>query len=338
MNHEKGKTITIAILFLFLIIIVGIIFFTARHDGMSQKLYSSYSPNGNSEIMDSEMMDIEKAVIPDIEKSDNSANLPVRIDEESLLTIIQDAAGCEMETYVYVDMDHDGFKELIGACSNGGAGYLTWYCSSDGKTCCLIQEHNIDAETCTLKLIELDHETHVVINTYNMIGNGKRYTIIALKDSAIACLLSNKYGYVYMTESGDIILDVEYYDAMYDPDGGLRGHTWYDTYLYFDGETYKEYGAIEITEAEYSCYENAQVLKDMIANELEQPDTVKLEYSYFVRKNNIMYIQCDRYDDSVEIYYGYYTVRFADGILDDQLGEYMEGRMAPYFSDLDVTY
>ena len=161
---------------------------------------------------------------------------------------------------------------------------------------------------------------------------------IAFKDNVVSCLLSNKYGYVRMTESGDITLDVEAYDAMYDADFGLMGHTWNDTYLYFDGEVYKEYGATEITESEYLRYENSQTLKDMIANALEEPDTVKTEFSYFIRKNGFMHIQCNIYNNLGTIKYGYYTIRFSDGVLDDQLGEYTEGHMSSHFSDLEVTY
>ena len=43
-------------------------------------------------------------------------------------------------------------------------------------------------------------------------------------------------------------------------------------------------------------YENAELLKDMIAGQLTQDDTEKLEYFYLVRKNNILHIQCNVYN------------------------------------------
>ena len=43
------------------------------------------------------------------------------IQEEKLLAITQHAAGCEMETWAYVDMDHDGSEELIGVCREDGS-------------------------------------------------------------------------------------------------------------------------------------------------------------------------------------------------------------------------
>ena len=259
--------------------------------------------------------------------------------EEKLLTITEDAAGCEMETWAYVDMDHDGSEELIGVCrEDGSLCYQTWYCSSDGETCMQVHKNNQGMDACKIELLEFDNETHVVINAYNLMGNSKNYTILALKDNGISCLLSNKYGYVYMTEEGDIILDVEAYDAMYDVDFGFSGHTWKDTYLYYDGKTYREYGATSLTEDEFLQYENAELLKDMIAGQLTQDDTEMLEYFYLLRKNNILHIQCNVYNSYGSVNYGYYTVRLSGNVLDEQLGEYTEGRMALFFSDLEVTY
>ena len=127
-----------------------------------------------------------------------------------------------------------------------------------------------------------------------------------------------------MTKEGDVILDVEAYDGMYTPDFGMSMHTWKDTYLYFDGVyklplishvpirkagchdpcriftdllmqdiTGKSHRIIS-TEEEFAGFTNAQALKEAIADELWQPDTEELEYSYFKRKNNILHIQCIR--------------------------------------------
>lgn len=261
------------------------------------------------------------------------------LSEEELLAITQTTAGQQLENYVYIDMNHDGSKELIGTYSDNMGLYQTWYCSSDGETCLLVHQNNEGMDACEIKLIELKNETHVVLNAYRMIGTVKNYSIISLKGENISCLASNKYGYVCMTENGDITLDVEAYDGMYDPDiDGMILHTWKNTYLYFDGETYKEYGAKEIAENEYLSYKNSQNIKDMIANELKQSDTTKLEYSYYVRKNNVLHIQCNVYSNSGTIQYGYYTVRISGNSLDEQLGEYTMGQMKPSFSDLDVTY
>ena len=261
------------------------------------------------------------------------------IPEEKLLAITEGAAGCEMETWAYVDMNHDASEELIGVYRDDSDHYHTWYCSSDGETCMQVHENNQWMDTCRIEFLEFDNETHVVINASCLLGPFKNYTILTLKDNDISCLLSNQYGYVYMTEAGDIILDVEAYDAMYDAGVGyMIGHTWKDTYLYYDGEVYREYGATRLTEDEFLQYGNAELLKDMIAGQLTQDDTEKLEYFYFVRKNNILHIQCNVYNSYGSVNYGYYTVRLSGNVLDEQLGEYTAGGMASYFSDLEVTY
>lgn len=266
------------------------------------------------------------------------ANLPPS-PEEKLLAVMEEAVGCEMETWAYVDMNHDGSKELLGAYQVKGQ-YFTWYCSSDGETCMEVHHtQGLAMDACRIELLTFENETHVVINVYALMGNSKRYTIMSLKDDDISCLLSDEYGSVYMSEDGDIILDVEAYDAMYDAATGVMlGHTWNDTYLYYDGKTYREYGAKKITENEYLQYENAQLLKDMAAAQLTKDDTVKLEYIYFVRPNNIIHIQCNVYDNYGSIEYGYYTVRYTGNVLDKQLGEYTAGRMASSMSSLEVTY
>lgn len=257
--------------------------------------------------------------------------------EEELLAIMQTTAGQLLENYVYVDMDHDGSKELIGVYPDNMGVYQTWYCSSDGETCFLVLQNNECMDACKIELLDLKDATHVVINTYCLMGTVKDYSILSLKGKDISCLASNKYGYVRMTENGDITLNIEAYDGIYDPEsGGMIAHTWKDTYLYFDGETYKEYGAKEITETEFLSYKNAQNIKDTIAGELRQSDTTKLEYIYFIRENNIIHIQCNVYNSAGLVQYGYYTVRFSGDVLNEQSGQYTMGQMAPSFSDWDV--
>lgn len=261
------------------------------------------------------------------------------LNELELLAITESNAGHTMDDYVYTDMDHDGLNELIGVyCDNMGL-FQTWYCSSDGKTCVLVHQNDDGMDACEIELLDIGNETHVVLNAYRMMGTGKNHSIIALKNQKIVCYISNKYGYVSMVDNGDITLNVEAYDGVYDPDiGETISHTWKDTYLFFDGNAYKEYGATEIIEEDYLGYQNAQEIKDMIDDELRQSNTTFLEYKYFKRKNGIMHIQCNVYGDSGEIQYGYYTVGYNDNILDKNLGEYISGQMTPSFSDLEVVY
>lgn len=260
-------------------------------------------------------------------------------EEQDLLTVMQTVAGHEMEDYEYVDLDHDGAEELIGVFLDEEGYHQAWYCSSDAKFCTLIHQNDESMDGCITRRLELDDETHVVINAYRMLGTGKNYSVFKLKNGRISCLVSNQYGYVHMNDEGDIILDVETYDAIYDPDiREMIGHTWKDTYLYFDGTAYYEYGATLISEEEFLTYENAQKVKDAIAETLTKGDTVELNYIYFMRKNGIMHIQCDTLDTYGTIRYGYYTIRYDGKKLKEELGEYTPGRMMPCFSHLEVTY
>ena len=132
---------------------------------------------------------------------------------------------------------------------------------------------------------------------------------------------------------------MEAYDGMYDPSiNTMTVHTWKNTYLFFDGNTYKEYGATEISEREFLSYQNSQELMDRIKNELWQSDTMSLEFSYFRRKNGILHIQCNLYSDSGKIQYGYYTIKYSGNRLSDDPGCYCPGQMARSFSGLTVVY
>lgn len=260
------------------------------------------------------------------------------LSEEELLSKVELEAGHEMESHVYVDLDHNETNELIGVYSDNNGSYQTWYCSSDGSTCKLVHQSEEWMDACDIDLLDVSNETHVAINVYRTMGTGGSYSILRLNNKEIECLISNKYGYVSMNNDGDILLDIEAYDSMYDPySGGKLGHTWKDTYLFFDGSTYKEYGAKEISENEFLEYNNSQAIKNEIKNSLEKESTY-LEFRYFKRKNGIMHIQCNVHKESGEIRYGYYTVRYSGNEIDENLGDYISGEMESSFSDLEVVY
>lgn len=271
-----------------------------------------------------------------------AAGMPA--EDAGLLTVLEDAAEIRMESYVCVDMDHDGEKEMIGvAYEKSSDSYQTWYCSSDGTDCRLVNQNPWGVDSCRLELLETGDATHVAVDGFPMMGSAKNHTILALKRGEIFSLVSNGYGAVYMSEERNIILTVDAYDAMYDTsfgedEGIWIGHTWKDTYLYFDGKSYKEYGAADLSEEEYLTYENAREIKAQIEQEINPSGEGRTEYRYFRRSNGILHIQCDLHGDNGSISYQYYTVRFEGNILRAESGVMNPGQMANYFSDLEVTY
>lgn len=259
--------------------------------------------------------------------------------EKELLAIMEAAAGRQIEHCVYVDMDHDGAEELMGVCTDDDDRYNVWYCSSDGSLCKAVHRNDDWMEDCEFQLLDLGRETHVVLNAYRMMGTVKNFTILGLQNHDINCILSNQYGYVCMRENGDITLDVEAYDGMYDPEiDGYIMHTWKDTYLYYEGGTYKEYGATQIPEEEFLQLGNAGEIKSSIAGELTEQDTAEIDFSYFRRANGILHIQCAVHKTSGVINYLYYTVRYADNGIVGGIGEANYGQILECFSDLEVTY
>jgi hypothetical protein len=264
--------------------------------------------------------------------------------EKGLLAIMQSACEYPIYTYVYVDMDHDSASELIGVCFDDEKYVQTWYCSSDGAVCKLVHQSNFRWDGCEIKLINLEQKTHVVINSFRAMGPDGDYSIFTLRDSDIIYIISEKYGYVQQL-GDDIGLMVQAYDGIIDfADGPLVGHSFKWTYLCFDGKKYKEYGAKLISETDFLKYENSQEIKDAAAQAMAaefEPDRYGkycIKYSYYIRTNGIIHIQCDAYFDSGAIYYGYFTVRYVNNTLTGEIGEYNKGQMAPTFSDLEVIY
>lgn len=271
-------------------------------------------------------------------------DLPANRSEKDLLQILESTSGNTMETYKYVDMDHDGNNEIIGAFSNNGQ-YQFWYCSSDGETCKLIHTDKDKMEACDLKLLEMDNVTHVAANTYRTMGNVKEFSILALDNNDVKCVEEDTYGYVSMNEEGDITLNVGVYDSMYDSTvGNTTGRTSKDTYIYYDNGAYKEYGATPIQEAEFLNFENAKEIKDKVASKMSSIlsdnnlEAGQLVYQYYTRKNGIMHIECDYHMENGSIYYGYFTTKYKDNHIEDSLSEYTPGKMEEAFSQLEEVY
>ncbi len=271
-------------------------------------------------------------------------NLGIKVHrEKTLLDIMQDTCGSPMEAYCYVDMDNDGKDELIGTYLNEDFLYSTWYCSSDGQTCLEVHTNSTYYEGgCSIWPISLANETHVAINAYNWFGDDKNFSILSLRDSEIETIVSDVWGNVYVNEAGDILLGIEAYDAFYDAKYDFFiWHSWKDTYLYYDGNTYKQYGATLITEEDFLQFENAAEVLAFIRGGntyYNVDDMVKLELSYWIRKNGILHIQCAQYDSNNNIYFSYYTMRYQDNVITVDYEDCREGQMAESFTFIEATY
>lgn len=263
---------------------------------------------------------------------------PTDVHDKLMLSILDEACGNRIYKYVSVDMDRNGEREMIGITDDdGGYDYCIWYCSSDLESCYEVMQvqwyddYDIDA-------LELDEESHVVVNGFHMIGTGKSYSILALHDGQIEVLVDQNYGYVYMNNTNDIILDVEGYDMMYEKlDDLWLGHTWVDTYLYYEDGKYKEYGAATLSEKDFLKYDNAKELLDAIEEENGEENYIEIRYSYFIRENGIVHIQCEA-ESAEYIDYFHYTLRINGNHLDGELYK-NPGIMYSSMSWLDeVTY
>ena len=261
--------------------------------------------------------------------------------EQELLAILESNAGHSMDEYVFVDMDHDGTKEIVGVYADQSHKLQLWYCSSDGSRCSLVSSQD-ELDYYFLDVLEAGSETHVALNISLMVGTNRGFVIVRL-DNKNPTLIQSRGGGAYydgairMTDEGDVAVTVEDYDgSLYQ--GMLLGHTWKDTFLFFDGNAYKEYGAIQLLEDEYLQFQNAQTIKEAIAAEVTQSDTSYLEFSYFFRANGIIHIQCNNHKTNGDIDYLYYTVRYTGAELNPDIGTSNWGQMYPSMSPFEAVF
>lgn len=281
-------------------------------------------------------VDKEQGSAPQEQAQEESRIEPTEEHDRQMLALLDEACGSKIYTYVSVDMDKDGENEMIGVANDH---FSIWYCSGNLEDCYMVSDgpsHGYD--DCTIEQIELNGERHIVIDAYNMLGDDKSYSILALHDGKIEMLVNDNYGYVYMNKKNEIILDVEAYNGEYDKIYDIwMTHTWTDTYLYYEDGKYKEYGAAILSEYNFLKYDNAQELLDEIEKENRNEDVLEIRYSFFIRENGIAYIQCELEEEEL-IEYFHYTYRVNENHLDFEMPKNY-GIMYSTLSQLDeVTY
>lgn len=266
---------------------------------------------------------------------------PTDSHDKQMLAILDEACGSEIYKYVSVDMDKDGANEMVGVRRDDHS-YDVWYCSSDMETYGYVMPVQW-YDDYNFELMDMGDEVHVVIDGANLLGDYKSHSILTLHDGQLDAPVFNLYGYVYMNDEGDIILEIEEYDKEYNiTNDKLTGFTHKDTYLYYDDGKYKEYGAAELSEEDFLKYDNARELIDVIKEAFWEEWTAEIRFSYFIRENGIVHIQCEAEHASPTtqwIDYFYFTLRENGEHLDGDLVRKKDGIIRGSMSQLDiVTY
>lgn len=261
-------------------------------------------------------------------------------EEARLLGLAQEASGREMTCHLYLDMDRDGAAELLGVCLNPDTDlYEVWYCSSDGQTCTLAAQDEESMESCFLEPLTLDGEIHVAVNR-GLGNNSNRFSILALQEGKINCLVRWQPGMVTMTDAGDLLVKTFSLNAFYDTAvGGTIGLGETQSYLFYRDGTYGEYGAVELTEEEFNALQGAQDLMAGIEHALRFKDAERMECRYFLRANGILQVQCDLHAAEGGVEYGFFTARCQDGAVDPaSMGSFVNGQLESPLTSLEVVY
>lgn len=282
--------------------------------------------------------------LPEAASSAPSAEAPHPTPEDPeaarLLDLLEESAGREMANHLYLDMDRDGTAELLGISLNTDTHlYEVWYCSSDGQTCALAEQDAEEMEVCSLEPLTLGSETHVAVNRH--LGTSTaRFSVLALQDGEMRCLVSWQPGMLTMTEAGDLRVTTYAHDACYDPAvEGLIGLGEKQSYLFYQDGAYGEYGATELSREEFSALQNAPELMASIEHELRFEDAERMDFRYFLRANGILQIQCALYDAYGGVEYGFFTARCQDGTADPTLiGRFVNGQLESSLTTLEAVY
>ena len=257
-----------------------------------------------------------------------------------LLKLVEEKAGGVAESSLYTDADYDGTKELFAAVATEGQ-YQIWYCSSDGSVCEKVQENVgfFDAVEITDRYSEEMLENHIIINVYNMMGTNKQFSVLALREGKVSCLVPWNYGTAGKDAEGNLCMTVEDYDGCYDAASELwLMHTWKQTWLSYDksADTYKEIPAEKIPEEEFLQLTNASEILEQIRTEETKEDTSEITTEYFLRRNGLLHVQCFVKDTVGNIAAKYYTIKVKDSTITGKAEQPTDGIMKERMSGLDA--
>ena len=281
----------------------------------------------------------ESETLPDETESETHELIEYTNEESDIpqdfLDVVKAYYTDEIGSYLYGDIDRDNEKELLAAYLDYSV--CQWKIikvESDSFEVEDIYSISIFGpyECCSLELIDLGNEIHLVANLYSEIGIDQNCYVLAF-DQSEAIEKFNLFALVFQSENGDILVQRTSYSTCMDTTSGmLMGRTWTYSYLTYDNENkqYKEYVANEITEEEFVQYEGAsdivQAIKDEYGNK-------ELKLTYFKRNNGIMYVQYE-YMENALIMYEYYTLTYEDNTITSQ-SEINQGLIEHNFTSLE---
>lgn len=273
-------------------------------------------------------------------------------EEVELLQLLEAEAECRIMNYKYTDMDQDGNAEIIGSYKEDDLWHILYLCSDD-KVCRELESFRYDhCELLTYPTYDAATYlgTHLIVNVYDDTATNKCFSIYALDDYKLQPVISNQFGHVYTDDisviNQTLYLDVEDYGDGYST----------ITYLYYDGSSYKEYGLSKLSEEQFMQYDNAA---EVLANIRSEIGSDAIEFSYFLRANHHVLIQCESISETYDAQFVHFTLRISsDNRLDeiliyqcslhpmtDQQTLYSkplynchEGRLKEFYTDLEVTY
>lgn len=234
------------------------------------------------------------------------------LSEDKLLSIFYEKVSDTKPDYTVTDLDKNGTTEMFAVIQNNNYMQEIWYLSGDGKSISKINTTEYPLDNVSFDTIDYDKETHLIINSSNDAGSGVTSNIIGMKTDGPILYLNNKIGLV-KKNNNDILFEVQAYDASFDPSVGTLGHTWKNTYIFFDGKKYCEYIAKEYHDLDFSEYNGLEKHISKIKGNIED---LMIE-NYYIRDNGIIQIQCSTPDKS--LYNGrnffYYTAKHNNGIV-----------------------
>lgn len=225
------------------------------------------------------------------------------LTEAELLKKVESAAGYTAEEHLYVDMDHDGAYELFASFYDAGNGLHNWYCSCDGSICYELSFTNMGGYV-SYETIEYENETHAVINTES--DTCWLYFCILVKEGDdIRTVCDSRLGNACQLGE-QVVVSVDGYDVTYDPAMGFcMGHSYKNTYIYYDGRFYHEYALHGISESDFMALENASEYYPAFS--VGENSSI-VQSDYYSRDNGYKHIQLGIENlETGEIHYTYYT-------------------------------